>query len=146
MAIPSLFHIWGKPKIKVVFDCTQGYKLKCWIRNVPVNRILLSLNVIRRQVEISPMVTIVDGNGNVKHFCHYASTSSDDVHLPIAEVKFPQNGEVFLIENSGKPSCRVLGIGLYKLTLEIWGDGRRLLKGEKQFRVNQAKPFLELVC
>ena len=154
MAIPSLFHIWGKPEIRVFFVCTQGCKLICWIRNMPVNRILLSLNVVRRQVEISPMVTIMDEGGKIKHFTHYATTSSDDIRLAIAEVKSSkdgklplkaQEGKVFLKDQDDQYTYQVLEAGLYKLVLELWRDGREPQRKEKRFRVNQNYPFVEWV-
>ncbi len=145
MAIPSLFHIWGKPKIRVFFDCNQGYKLTCWIKNMPVNRILLSLNVVRRQVEISPMVTIIDEGGEGEHFTHYAATSSDDIRLSIAEIKSSKDGKVFLKDPNDQYTYELLEVGLYKLVLQLYGDGRELLRKEKQFRVNQASPFVEWV-
>lgn len=143
MAIPSLLHIWGSPKIKVTFDYAQGYRLTCWIRNMPLNKFLLRFNVVRRQVEISTIISIHDKNNKPLHLLHYPPTQSDDIRLPIAEVTSPQNGKVYLKDENKKSTYETLGVGSYRLILELWWDGRELLRQEKYFRINSSKPFIE---
>jgi hypothetical protein len=143
MAIPSLFHIWGKPKIKVAFDVANGYRLTCWIRNMPINRVISYFNVIRRQAEIIPNINITDKNREDIHTLHYAPNLSDDIRLPIAEVINPQKSKVYLLDEIGKSTHKTLEVGSYRLILELWWDSRKLLKKEKCFRINPSSPFIE---
>ncbi|TRZ93030.1 MAG: hypothetical protein D4R82_05920 [Dehalococcoidia bacterium] len=143
IAILSLFHIWGKPKIQVSWDCAHGYRLTCWIRNIPINSVLSHFNVVRTQIEIAPFISIVDKNGRTLHFLHYAPNISDDIRLVIAEVICPQNGTVYFKDVAGMSTAESLAVGSYKLILELWGDGRKLNRTEGQIQINPSKPFIE---
>ncbi len=141
----AILHIWGRPKIKVTFDYALGYRLTCWIRNMPLNKFLLHFNVVRRQVEISTMISIHDKNNKFLHLLRYPPTLSDDIRLLIAEVTSSQkpNGKVYLKDEKGKSTHEALGVGSYRLILELWWDGRELLRQEKYFRINSSEPFIE---
>lgn len=104
----------------------------------------MRFNVERKQVEISTMINITDKNDKIIKILHYPPNPSDDIRLPIAEVISPQDGKVYLKDENKKSTHETLGVGSYRLILELWWDGRELLRQEKYFRINSSQPFIEL--
>ena len=145
MGIYSLLYIWGKPKIKVTFEDSAGYRLWCRIRNMPVSGFLLWFNITRRQPEIAPTVIVTDQDETIIYTTYYPLNMSNDIRLPIASVKSSGDGEVFLCDTNGQYTLNVLKSGIYKVVLELYGDDRLLQKKARLFRVNEAKPFIQLL-
>ena len=141
MALP----FWRKPKLRVSFDCAKGYKLWCWIRNIPITcRVLIWLGFERKTQRINSTITITDENGTTVSFLTYGLTSSNDIRLGIVEIKSKYNGKVFLKDEQDGFGAE-LKVGLYTLELELRDDDRQLLKKKKHFRVNPEYPFIEWV-
>jgi len=140
MALPLL----SKPKWRVDFDSAKGYKLWCWIRNIPItNRVLIWMGYERRKQCINSTITIRDENGNIIHLLNYETTSNDDIRRGIAEIKSKDNGRVFLKDEQDSFGAE-LKVGLYTLELELWEDsGRHILKKVRNFRINHQYPFVE---
>ena len=132
-----------KPKLRVFFDSGKGYRLFCWIRNMPIaNKGLLAMGLERRCQEISPVVTIKDQYGKVVSFLNYPRTSSDDVRLGIVQIKSKYDGIVFLKDALGKFGSS-LSPSEYEVELELYYKGRCLLRKTKSFGVNPQYPFVE---
>jgi hypothetical protein len=143
---PLLRMIYGRPQPKVFFDSSKGYKLWCWIRNIPVkNAFLIWLGVKRRSIEFDTTITITDKDDDIVSWLPYARTSSNDMRIGIVEVKSRNDRRVFLKDEDDKYSHKILEVGLYKVVVELHGDERELLKESKQFRVNATYPFAEWI-
>lgn len=143
--LPTLFKmIYEKPKLKVFYDSSKGYKLWCWIRNMPMNnKILIWMGVERRPQNISSTITISDENGAIIARLVYGTTSSKDIRRGIVEIRSKNDGRVFLKDEHDKFGT-MLRVGLYTLVLELW-DERKLLEERKHFQVNPNNPFVEWV-
>ena len=89
------------------------------------------------------MISIRDKSNKTLYFLYYPPNPSDDIRLPIAEVTSPQNGQVYLKDQNKKSTHEILDVGSYRLILELWWDGRELLRQEKYFRINSSQPFIE---
>ena len=132
-----------KPKWRVSFDCTKGYKLWCWIRNIPITcRVLIWLGFSRKTQRINIEITLTDKNGNdMSPDSIYGVTSScNDIRLGVVEIK--SKGKVFLKDEQNRFG-RELKVGLYTLELELRDDDRQRLKKKKHFRINSVYPFVE---
>lgn len=140
MALPFL----SKPKWRVSYDSAKGYKLWCWIRNLPVgNRVLIWMGYERRIQRIMSTITITDQRGEIVSFLPYPATSSDDIRIGIVEIKSAGDGHVFLKDTEDEFGA-MLNTGLYALELSISDDnGRELATGNRRFRVNSKYPFVE---
>jgi len=64
-------------------------------------------------------------------------------NLDVAGIRTRAEGKVFVINELGKYD-QVLNVGLYSLALVFMADGVSQ-EIEKDFRVNQTKPFVEWV-
>jgi len=75
------------------------------------------------------------------HYTHTAAQVqgvSQDSNLNISKIDFTIKDE------NKKSTHETLGVGSYRLILELWWDGRELLRQEKYFRINSSQPFIEL--
>jgi len=81
------------------------------------------------------------GNARSSHITLLASPMS--ANLDVAGIRTRAEGKVFVINELGKYD-QVLNVGLYSLALVFMADGVSQ-EIEKDFRVNQTKPFVEWV-
>lgn len=148
LGAPPLFKaIYGKPKLDISYDSSKGYKLWCRIRDVPVNNwVLRQMNVKRESLNIRSAITIKDSTGTIVSFLPYVATPSKDIRRSIVEVQNQKHGLVFVKDQDDKYG-NILKPGLYTLELELWDDrdSREIGEYTKQFRANQAYPFVEWI-
>jgi hypothetical protein len=140
--------VFGKPKVKVSFEKTLGYKLTCWIRHVPPSRFLSQIGVDRRILDIDYDTTIFDMKGNIVEYAPYPTASSKNLRIHIVEVKDKDRVpcQIFL-KDQANGYGKMLDTGSYILELVIWDakDSVQMQTHQKHFRVNQTNPFVEWI-
>ncbi len=168
MALPTVFQmIWGKPKLKIDYDNMNGYRLWIKLQNVPItNKFLAAMGVNRNSLDIrSIWISIRSKSDNElgPFDVYYGDTTYKDIrkltlgnarsshitllaspltaNIDVAGIRTMAEGKVFVINELGKYD-QVLSVGLYTLELAFMVNGvsREI---EKDFRVNQTKPFVE---
>lgn len=146
--VPILQMIFGKPKIKVSFEKTLGYKLTCWIRRVPPSKFLSRIGVDRRILDIDYETTIFDMNGEIVEFIPYSTASSKNLQIPIVEIKDKDRVpcQVF-VKDQVNGYGKMLNAGSYTLELVMWDakDNVQIQTIQKHFRVNTTNPFVEWI-
>jgi hypothetical protein len=143
----SVFQMFfGKPKIKVSFEKTLGYKLTCWIKSVPPSKFLSLIGVDRRILDIDCETTICDMGGKIVESFSYPTASSRNLRIHIVEVKDKDRISIqIFLKDQFNGFARELNIGSYILEMEIWDtkDNVQIQKIQKYFKVNQDNPFVE---
>ena len=147
VSAPTIFQMFGgKPKIRVSFEKTLGYKLTCWIKRVPPSKFLSRIGVDRRILDIDCEATIFDTKGNIVEYTPYPTASSKNLIIHIVEVKDKDRvpRQVF-IKDQANGYGRMLDTGSYILELVIWDakDSVQIQTHQKHFRVNPTNPFVE---
>jgi hypothetical protein len=144
--VPTIFLVWGKPKFRVLYQKQSGYAISCSVQAITPSRFLLFIGVDRRIMDIDCTTTITNMDGRIIEFYPFATTSSDNMRIPVAGIMSKYDGHVFLKDQVGGYG-RLLNVGFYTFELEIWDAKYKTLKRKerRRFRVNDCDPFVEWV-
>src|SRR4030042_4064138 len=88
VSAPTIFQIFfGKPKFRVLYEKTLGYKLWCLVKSIPPSKFLSSIGVDRRILDIDCVTTVRDMDGNIVSFLPYLTASSKNMRIPLVGIK-----------------------------------------------------------